>query len=118
MKFSTAFSTSVVLALAQYALGQVSFVVSTGTGSPTCVPGTAIGPCTQATINAHACKGNFSPGQRCLHVGETHPNCHISVYAQPNQQGGVVQRISTASEGTIEASGDDAAWLSYGVFCP
>ncbi|KAJ7617132.1 hypothetical protein FB45DRAFT_872608 [Roridomyces roridus] len=117
MKFSAALSTGVVLALAQQALGQVTFAVSSSAASSTCTPGTIIW-CTQATIDAHECKGNFDPGQRCLHITETHPNCHISLYQEENQQGPVEVRISTASEGTIHASSDDPAWLSYGVFCP
>ncbi|KAJ7731897.1 hypothetical protein B0H16DRAFT_1733083 [Mycena metata] len=53
-----------------------------------------------------------------VHVATTHPNCHVSVYTEANEQGAVAGRLSTASEGTIEAANDDAAWLSYGIFCP
>ncbi|KAJ7207496.1 hypothetical protein GGX14DRAFT_396320 [Mycena pura] len=117
MKFFT-LSALVAVAIAHQTLAQVTFVVSPSNTNTDCDPGTAIS-CSQDTITADACKGNFTPGQRCLHIAATHPDCHVSLYTEDNQQGGVQARLSTASGGSIiEASDDEAAWLSYGIFCP
>ncbi|KAJ6566366.1 hypothetical protein B0H19DRAFT_1232587 [Mycena capillaripes] len=118
MKFFITLSALSVFAIARQTLAQVGFVVAPSNTNANCLPGTAIGPCTQAQINAHTCKGSFTPGQRCLHITTTHPNCHVAVYTEANQQGAVAARLSTASQGTILAANDDAAWLSYGIFCP
>ncbi|KAJ6578394.1 hypothetical protein B0H19DRAFT_1253636 [Mycena capillaripes] len=76
-------------------LAQVTFVVAPSNTS------TAIS-CDQATIDEDTCKGNFTPGQCCLHIATTHPNCHVAVYTEDNQQGGVVERLSTASQAHLK----------------
>ncbi|KAF7341517.1 hypothetical protein MVEN_01889200 [Mycena venus] len=117
MKFFSMLSAFVTFAIAHQALAQVTIVVAPSNTNVDCLPGTAIS-CTQAQIVSNTCKGNFTPGQRCLHIATTHPNCHVSLYKAANQQGEVDARLSTASETTIEASNNDAAWLSYAITCP
>ncbi|KAK6992284.1 hypothetical protein R3P38DRAFT_2570464 [Favolaschia claudopus] len=99
----------VTLALGHQAMAQVTFVVAPTNANANCVPGTVIS-CGQTAINTGNCKGDFTPGQRCVHIASTHPGCHISLFTEEGQQGGVEASLSTASHKSVEASDDDAAW--------
>ncbi|KAF8871058.1 hypothetical protein CPB84DRAFT_1754179 [Gymnopilus junonius] len=63
-----------------------------------------------------SCKGNFNPAQASIVVTEALGNCHVSLYTQPDQQGGVTQRLDTDTTGTCVFT-NIATWESYGIFC-
>ncbi|KAK7034873.1 hypothetical protein R3P38DRAFT_2771935 [Favolaschia claudopus] len=88
MQLSLQFVALLVVALSHRAIAQVTFVVAPTNANSNCLPGTAIS-CGQTAINTGNCKGDFTPGQRCVHIASTHPGCHISLFTEDGQQGGV-----------------------------
>ncbi len=62
-----------------------------------CGAGTTIS-CTLSS--GQSCKGNFSPKQASVVVTQAHGNCHVSLYPDNDQQGGVIQRLDTDTTGT------------------
>ncbi|KDR69474.1 hypothetical protein GALMADRAFT_160467 [Galerina marginata CBS 339.88] len=62
------------------------------------------------------CKGNFNPKQASIVVTEAAGNCHVSLYPQNNQAGGVIQRLDTDTTGTCVFT-SVAEYQSYGIFC-
>ncbi|KAF8873372.1 hypothetical protein CPB84DRAFT_1753298 [Gymnopilus junonius] len=78
-----------------------------------CGTGTTI---TCVLAPGQSCKGNFSPAQASVVVTTAHGNCHVSLYPQSNQGGGVSQRLDTDTTGTCVFT-NVATWKSYGIFC-
>ncbi|KAF8958184.1 hypothetical protein BDZ97DRAFT_1842953 [Flammula alnicola] len=78
-----------------------------------CGTGTTIS-CSPSTSSP--CKGNFNPAQASIVVTEAAGNCHVSLYTEDNQAGGVVQRLDTDTTGTCVFT-SAATWKSYGIFC-
>jgi len=81
--------------------------------SPACGSGTTIS-CSPSPGNP--CKGNFSPAQASVVVTRAAGNCHLNLYPQANQAGGVSQRLNTDTTGTCVFT-STANWRSYGIFC-
>ncbi|KAF9523886.1 hypothetical protein CPB83DRAFT_886604 [Crepidotus variabilis] len=52
------------------------------------------------TGSGGSCKGNFNPKQASIVVTQAAGNCHVSLYPQNNQAGGVVERLNTDTTGT------------------
>ncbi|KJA16860.1 hypothetical protein HYPSUDRAFT_46895 [Hypholoma sublateritium FD-334 SS-4] len=78
-----------------------------------CGSGTTIS-CTLSS--GQSCKGNFSPKQASIVVTQAHGNCHVSLYPDNDQQGGVIQRLDTDTTGTCVFT-SAAEYQSYGIFC-
>ncbi|KAF9535549.1 hypothetical protein CPB83DRAFT_901254 [Crepidotus variabilis] len=113
MQFTSTFTALVAVALcaAPQALATVSFnVAPAGT---VCGHGTTI-TCTPSP--GHPCKGNFNPKQASIVVTQAQGNCHVSLYPQNNQAGGVAQRLNTDTTGTCVFT-STATWQSYGIYC-
>ncbi|KDR72313.1 hypothetical protein GALMADRAFT_1343973 [Galerina marginata CBS 339.88] len=62
------------------------------------------------------CKNNFTPKQASIVVTHAQGNCHISLYPENNQHGGVIQRLNTDTTGTCIYT-DVAEYQSYGIYC-
>ncbi|KAL0567453.1 hypothetical protein V5O48_014540 [Marasmius crinis-equi] len=118
MKFSDTFSAfvAVIFAVSQPALATVAFnVVPVGVS---CGSGATI-TCNSPSAGS-PCKGNFSPKQASILVTQAQSGCHISLYPQNNQQGGVVARVSADQLATAcvpRPMPTAATWQSYGVYC-
>ncbi|PPQ93594.1 hypothetical protein CVT25_005474 [Psilocybe cyanescens] len=81
--------------------------------------GTSCGDGTTISCNlspGQSCKGNFNPKQASIVVTHALGNCHVSLYPQNNQQGGVIQRLDTDTTGTCVFT-SVAEYQSYGIFC-
>ena len=78
-----------------------------------CGSGTTI-TCTLAP--GQSCKGNFSPAQASIEIIIALSGCHVSLYPQSNQQGGVTERLDTGTAGICVFTGS-AIWKSYGIYC-
>ncbi|KAF9526667.1 hypothetical protein CPB83DRAFT_455782 [Crepidotus variabilis] len=113
MKFTVTFTfVAVALCALPQAFATVAFNVSPL--NKNCGAGTTI-TCSGLT-SGHSCKGNFSPNQAKIVVTTAQGNCHVSLYPQANQGGGVAQRLNTDTSGTCVET-NVASWASYGVYC-
>ncbi|KAL0571629.1 hypothetical protein V5O48_010322 [Marasmius crinis-equi] len=114
MKFSNTFSAIVAVAFAASQPAFANVVFNVAPAGASCGSGTTITCFSPSPSNS--CKGNFNPKQASIVVTQAQGNCHISLYPQANQQGGVIQRLNTDTTGTCVFTGS-ATWASYGVFC-
>ncbi|ORY14902.1 hypothetical protein BCR34DRAFT_585452 [Clohesyomyces aquaticus] len=76
--------------------------------------GVACGKGTTISVPDAGAKGNFNPAQSTVVNLKVSGNCHISLYPQANQGGGVSQRLNTDTTGTCITGGP---WKSYGYYC-
>ncbi|PPQ78253.1 hypothetical protein CVT25_011712 [Psilocybe cyanescens] len=81
--------------------------------------GTACGSGTTISCNlspGKSCKGNLNPKQSSIVITQALGNCHVSLYPQNDQHGGVIQRLNTDSTGTCVFT-SVAQYQSYGIYC-
>ncbi|KAF8240482.1 hypothetical protein L208DRAFT_751115, partial [Tricholoma matsutake] len=63
-----------------------------------------------------SCSGNFNPIQASIIITEALGNCHVNLYPENNQQGGIVQSLDTDTTGTCIFT-NPAQYQSYAIFC-